>query len=77
MQETENGLIGRRVVSLKPDLDHDENDNERPIPIGSSGTIARLNHVDSRGQAHYDVSWDNAAWTVYSRSEIDGDLKLS
>jgi len=69
-------LISRRIKSLKPDMDCDENDQERPIPLGSFGVIARLNHVDASGERSYDVFWDNGAWTVYSESEVTNDLEL-
>ena len=69
-------LIGRRVKSLKSDVDRDENDEERPIPVGATGAIHSLNHVDARGEGHYDVAWDNGAWTVYSESEVLTDLQL-
>jgi hypothetical protein len=61
VQTTENSLVGRRVKSLKADVDHDEDDRERSIPAGSWGTISRLNHVDGAGDLHYDVFWDNGA----------------
>jgi hypothetical protein len=76
MAPNEDSLIGRRVKALKPDLDCDENDRERPIPVGSSGVIWRLNHVDPKGQRHYDVAWDNGAWTVYSQTQVKNDLEL-
>jgi hypothetical protein len=69
-------LIGRRIAALKPDVDHDEDDQERQIPIGSTGVIARLNHIDPGGMRHYDVFWDNGAWTVYSEDEVTIDLDL-
>ncbi len=74
--ERQDLLIGRRVKALKPDMDCDEYDQERPIPVGSSGVIWRLNHVDARGERHYEVDWDNGAWTFYSESEIASDLQL-
>jgi len=36
----------------------------------------RINHVDSKGTRHYDVAWENGAWTVYSDSQVLTDLKL-
>lgn len=69
-------LIGHIVTSLKPDLDNDENGEERQIPVGAVGVIERLNHVDSKGARHYDVAWDNGAWTVYSESQVLTDLKM-
>jgi len=45
-------------------------------PVGSAGVIMRLNHVDSDGARHYDVAWDNGAWTVYSESEVLTDLNV-
>jgi hypothetical protein len=74
-QDVQN-LIGRMVTSLKPDLDNDENGEERQIPIGTAGVIKRLNHVDAKGARHYDVAWDNGAWTVYSESQVLTDLKM-
>lgn len=76
MGRTGNSLIGRRIRSLKPDLDHDEHDRERPIPVGSLGVIWRLNHIDGAGERHFDISWDNGAWTTYSESEVEKDLYL-
>jgi hypothetical protein len=72
----EDNLVGCRIKSLKPDMDHDEHDQERPIPVGSSGMIWRLNHVDAAGERHYDVTWDNGAWTIYSETEVANDLQL-
>lgn len=69
-------MIGQRIRSLKSDMDHDEYDEERLIPIGSSGMIWRLNHIDARGERHYDVAWDNGAWTIYSETEAQNDLEL-
>jgi hypothetical protein len=69
-------LIGRRVAALKADLDNDEDGRERPIPIGTTGVIERLNHIDRRGMRHYDVFWDNGGWTVYSEGEVMTDLDL-
>ena len=69
-------LIGRRIKSLKADMDCDEYDRERPIPVGSPGMIWRLNHVDAAGERHYDVSWDNGAWTIYSETEVGIDLQM-
>ena len=69
-------LVGCKIKSLKPDMDCDEYDQERPIPVGSFGTIWRLNHVDAAGQRHYDVTWDNGAWTIYSETEVANDLHL-
>ncbi len=69
-------FIGRRVAALKPDLDNDEDGEDRQIPIGTTGMIKRLNHVDSKGVSHYDVAWDNGAWTVYSDVEVATDLKI-
>ena len=77
MEPNDDTLIGRRIKALKPDLDCDENDQERPIPVGSLGVIWRLNHVDLKGQRHYDVFWDNGAWTVYSQIEVMRDLELT
>ena len=77
MEQSEDIWIGLRIKSLKQDMDRDEYDQERLIPIGSSGTIWRLNHVDASGERHYDVSWDNGAWTIYSKTEIGNDLQLS
>ena len=68
--------LGCTVIALKPDLDCDENDNERPIPVGTRGVIERLNHVDSKGERHYDVIWANGGWTVYSDSEMAANLKI-
>jgi hypothetical protein len=76
MEQLDDMLIGRRIKALKPDMDCDEYDRERQIPVGSSGTIWRLNHVDSTGHRHYDIAWDNGAWTVYSEAEIGNDLQL-
>jgi len=76
LEQSENTLIGRRIKSLKPDMDCDEYDQERPIPLGSSGMIWRLNHVDRMGELHYDVTWDNGAWTIYSETEVRNDLQL-
>jgi hypothetical protein len=76
MPANEDALLGRRIKALKPDSDCDENDEERPIPVGSSGVICALNHVDLKGQRHYDVAWDNGAWTVYSQAEVMKDLEL-
>ena len=75
MERTEDSLIGRRIKSLKPDMDRDEYDRERPIPVGSLGVIWRLNHIDAAGERHFDVSWDNGAWTIYSEAEIEKDLR--
>lgn len=76
MEQTERSLIGRRIEALKPDMDHDEQDAERPIPVGSFGIIRRLNHIDAAGEPHYDIFWDNGAWTTYSETEVESDLKL-
>ncbi len=76
MQQNEDVLIGRRIKALKPDMDCDECDQERPIPIGSLGMIGSLNHVDAKGERHYDVTWDNGAWTIYSETEVGNDLQL-
>jgi hypothetical protein len=76
VKQSEDNLIGRRIKSLKPDMDCDEYDQERPIPVGSSGIISRLNHVDATGERHYDVTWDNGAWTIYSETEVGNDLQL-
>jgi hypothetical protein len=76
VQGPENSLIGRRVKSLKADVDHDEDDRERSIPPGSWGTIGRLNHVDGAGELHCDVFWDNGGWTIYSQIEVGNDLHL-
>ena len=32
--------------------------------------IWRLNHIDAAGERHYDVAWDNGAWTIYSETEV-------
>jgi len=69
-------LLDSRVKALKPDMDHDEEDRERPIAIGTLGTVARLNHVSGKGENVYDVFWDSGAWTVYSESEVASDLEL-
>jgi hypothetical protein len=69
-------LLGRVATALKPDLDNDENGEERQIPVAAAGVIKRLNHVDSKGARHYDLAWDNGAWTVYSESEVLTDLKV-
>jgi hypothetical protein len=76
MEEGKDKLIGRRIRSLKPDMDCDEYDRERHIPVGSLGAISRLNHVGANGERSYDVFWDNGAWTVYSESEVKEDLEL-
>jgi hypothetical protein len=76
MERGQDPLIGRRIKSLKPDMDCDEYDRERPIPVGSLGMIWRLNHIDATGERHYDVSWDNGAWTIYSETEVGADLQL-
>jgi hypothetical protein len=57
-------------------MDNDEEGRERHIPIGTTGVIERLNHADRRGMRHYDVFWDNGAWTVYSEGEVMTDLYL-
>ena len=69
-------LLGRRIKSLKADMDCDEYDRERPIPVGSAGMIWRLNHVDAAGERHYDVFWDNGAWKIYSETEVGIDLQM-
>ena len=69
-------MVGKRVRLLNADLDHDENDKERLIPTGTIGVLARLNHVDSRGDSHYDVFWANGGWTIYSENEFAGNLEL-
>ena len=69
-------LLGLRIKSLKPDMDHDENDQERLVPVGSYGLIWRLNHIDARGEQHYDIGWDNGAWTVYSEDEVRSGLEI-
>ena len=76
MEQSGDTLIGRRIKLLKPDMDYNEHDQERPIPVGSSGMIWRLNHVDGTGERHYDVTWDNGAWTIYSETEVGNDLEL-
>ncbi len=76
MTKHEQSLVGRMVMALKPDLDNDEHGEERQIPVGTTGVIERLNHVDSKGVAHYDVAWDNGAWTVYSEIEVVADLNV-
>lgn len=76
MGRSENRLIGRTIRSLKPDMDRDEYDRERAIPVGSFGVIWRLNHIDRAGERHFDISWDNGAWTIYSESEVEKDLHL-
>lgn len=76
MGRSENRLIGRTIRSLKPDMDCDEYDRERTIPVGSFGVIWRLNHIDRAGERHFDISWDNGAWTIYSESEVEKDLHL-
>jgi hypothetical protein len=77
MEQREDALIGRRIRALKADMDCDEHDRERPVPVGSSGMIWRLNHVDATGERHYDVAWDNGAWTIYSETEVGNDLQLT
>jgi hypothetical protein len=69
-------LVGRKVRSLKPDLDHDEYDRERLVLVGSMGVVWRINHVDAAGERHFDVLWDGGAWTVYSETEVTHDLRL-
>ena len=69
-------MVGKRVRLLIADLDHDENDEERLIPAGTIGTLARLNHVDSRGNSHYDVFWENDGWTIHAENEFAGKLEL-
>jgi hypothetical protein len=64
------------VRALKPDMDCDEDDQERPIPVGSLGIIRRINHVDRQGLRHYDVSWLNGALTVYSQIQVMEDLQV-
>jgi hypothetical protein len=76
MEPSQDSMLGRRIRALKLDKDHDEYDEERPIPIGSLGTIWRLNHADGKGERHYDIAWDSGAWTVYSEREIEKDLEL-
>jgi hypothetical protein len=76
MPQNAQRLIRLRVMALEPDCDHDENDEERQTPVGTTGVIGRLNHIDSGGERHYDVGWDNGAWTVYSESEVQTDLQL-
>src|SRR5450631_269865 len=58
---TQHSLIGRRVKALKPNMDCDENDEERPIPVGSLGVVHGINHVNRLGTPAYDVYWDNGA----------------
>ena len=69
-------FIGRAIRSLRADRDEDENGEARQIPIGTIGVISRLNHVDAKGERHYDVEWSNGGWTVYSRQEVLSELKL-
>jgi hypothetical protein len=76
MADSNDDLVGRRIRSLKPDVDRDEDDCERKVPAGSFGTISRFNHVSADGGSVYDVFWDNGAWTIYSQSEVDEHLEL-
>ena len=77
MEDDNDILLGLKIRALKPDMDCDENDQLREIPVGTPGSIARLNHIDTRGERHYDIFWDNGAWTVYSESEVQNDLVLA
>ena len=76
MPQNAQSLIGRTITALKPDCDHGENDELRQIPVGTTGVIGRVNHIDSGGARHYDVGWDDGAWTVYSEFEVQTDLQL-
>jgi len=69
-------LIGCVVRALKPDMDCDGSDRERPIPVGSLGVVRRVNYIDSQGLRHYDVAWDNGALTVYSQPEVMEHLQV-
>lgn len=66
--------IDRKVRSLKPDQDHDENDEPRPIPVGTEGRIVRFNHFDRDNLPHYDIQWSNGATTTYSAQELTTDV---
>jgi hypothetical protein len=76
MAQFAENLIGRRVAALKADMDNDDDGRERQVPIGTTGVIERFNHVDHAGVGHYDVFWDNGAWTVYSDDEVITCLEL-
>lgn len=62
--------LGTRVRSTIEDSDRDENDVLRQIPIGSVGTVSRVNHIDSHDHMYFDVMWDNGAWTVWGAAEL-------
>jgi hypothetical protein len=76
VEQSQDVMLGRRIQALKLDMDHDEYDEERLIPIGSLGRIWWLNHTDAKGERHYDIAWDNGAWTIYAASEIENDLEM-
>jgi hypothetical protein len=76
MEHESRSLLGFTVRALRPDLDCDEHDRERHIPVGTVGLIERLNHIDAHNRRHYDVAWSNGAWTVYSEAEVRAYLQI-
>lgn len=67
---------GMRVRTLVTDIDLDEVNRERLIPIGTLGTITTVERDGDDGDMMHDIAWDNGAWTRWTASELAKDAEV-
>jgi hypothetical protein len=60
---------GVRVTTIKGEIDNDHEGAERKTPAGSVGWINSVN--DDPSGITYNVLFDNGAWVILDRSELD------
>jgi hypothetical protein len=64
---------GTRIVTLKGEIDQDNNDEERVTPPGAVGRITGMARERDDGSEgfRYDVEFENQAWIILEDREID------